>query len=407
VDLGGGNATVTLSIADGKLALGSNVPAGLASVTGNNTAEVVLTGSLADINTALDGLTYTPVKDANGTRTLTIKTNDNGNTGTDPGQTGTSTSEEATSTVTIAITPVDDAPVLDGSSVTRSFVEDIGGGSAAIAIAPALTLVDVDQVAPSSATITITDPKADDVLAFTAGAFGDIAIDSNAGGVLTLTSAGGATLAQWQAALRSVTFDNTSQEPDATPREVTIKVNDGSLDSNTLSTSITVTPRNDAPTGTSTDQAGTEDTDFTLSLAMLGFSDVDGDGFASVTFPTVTGGKLYYDADGAGSGSAVEVTASQVVTQADLDSGLVFFRPTANLNGENAATISFIVKGRWWRCERRRHTGEPQTITLDLTAVHDTPTITSNGGGDAGAATLASGNKDVTKVVATDGTATR
>ena len=60
-------------------------------------------------------------------------------------------------------------------------------------------------------------------------------------GVLTLTSAGGtATLAQWTAALKSVTYNNTSDNPSTTARTVSLVVNDGGT-SNNLSTAITNT----------------------------------------------------------------------------------------------------------------------------------------------------------------------
>ena len=48
-------------------------------------------------------------------------------------------------------------------------------------------------------------------------------------GVLTLT--GTATVAQYQAALRSVQYDNTSDNPNTAARTVTFVVNDGALGS--------------------------------------------------------------------------------------------------------------------------------------------------------------------------------
>ena len=101
-DAGSSDLTTTLSIADGALSVGA-VMAGLV-VTGEGTNLVTLTGTLAEINDALNGLTYTPPAHANGSRTLTVTTNDNGNTGVDPGNTGTATSEEDSDPITINIT---------------------------------------------------------------------------------------------------------------------------------------------------------------------------------------------------------------------------------------------------------------------------------------------------------------
>ena len=78
---------------------------------------------------------------------------------------------------------------------------------------------------------------------------GNIAGVYNAGtGVMTLTSAGAtATLAQWQAALRAVTYSNSSDNPSVAVRTVSYTVNDGAANSNTVTSSINVTAVNDAP----------------------------------------------------------------------------------------------------------------------------------------------------------------
>src|SRR5262249_23595702 len=55
--------------------------AGLSSVSGNGTGAVTLQGSLSAINTALDGLRYLPPSNFTGTVTLTVTSNDLGNTG--------------------------------------------------------------------------------------------------------------------------------------------------------------------------------------------------------------------------------------------------------------------------------------------------------------------------------------
>src|SRR5437588_41951 len=61
VDAGSGAVSVTLSADHGTLSLGGTD--GLGSLTGNNSATVSFTGTLALVNAALDGLTFRP--DAN------------------------------------------------------------------------------------------------------------------------------------------------------------------------------------------------------------------------------------------------------------------------------------------------------------------------------------------------------
>src|SRR5690606_24147352 len=54
-------------------------------------------------------------------------------------------------------------------------------------------------------------------------------------------------LAEWQAALRAVTYVNTSENPETAARMVTFLVSDGTLDSNLLTSTIEVTAVNDVP----------------------------------------------------------------------------------------------------------------------------------------------------------------
>jgi hypothetical protein len=73
----GSNAdTLTLSVSDGTLALGST--SGLTSISGNNTASVTVSGTLADLNAAIDGLVYTPNTGYSGPAPLNISLADSG-----------------------------------------------------------------------------------------------------------------------------------------------------------------------------------------------------------------------------------------------------------------------------------------------------------------------------------------
>lgn len=67
---------VTLSVSHGRLTLSRTT--GLTFITGDGSADATMTlrGLAADINAALNGLTYTPVDDFNGTDTLTLTTKD-------------------------------------------------------------------------------------------------------------------------------------------------------------------------------------------------------------------------------------------------------------------------------------------------------------------------------------------
>ena len=97
-----------------------------------------------------------------------------------------------------------------------------------------VTVDDVDDATLASGTVAITSGfhSGQDVLAFTndGSTTGNVAGSYDAAtGVLALTSAGAtATLSQWQAALRSVTYTNVSQAPNTASRTVSFVVNDAS-----------------------------------------------------------------------------------------------------------------------------------------------------------------------------------
>jgi hypothetical protein len=121
------------------------------------------------------------------------------------------------------------------------------------AVAPAidasLTVSDADNTTLASATVSIASGfLAGDSLNFTnqSGITGSY----NAGtGVLTLS--GSASVAAYQTALESVTFSSSSHNPTNsgadTSRSISWVVNDGTVNSLAQSTTINITPVNDAP----------------------------------------------------------------------------------------------------------------------------------------------------------------
>jgi hypothetical protein len=109
-----------------------------------------------------------------------------------------------------------------------------------------ITATDVDSANLSSATITMTTNflTAQDKLGFVTQN-GITGTWTAATGVLALS--GSATVANYQLALRSITYNNSSDTPNTALRTVTFKVNDGALTSNTATRTIAVTAVNDAP----------------------------------------------------------------------------------------------------------------------------------------------------------------
>ena len=102
IDAGSADVQVDLSVSDGVLSLSGT--SNLSFVSGDGTSSVTAKGSLTNINNALNGLTYDPTLNFNGADTLTITTNDQGNTGD-----GGPLSD--TDVVNITINPINDAPI--------------------------------------------------------------------------------------------------------------------------------------------------------------------------------------------------------------------------------------------------------------------------------------------------------
>ncbi|MET0272594.1 MAG: hypothetical protein ABW360_06355, partial [Phenylobacterium sp.] len=159
-------------------------------------------------------------------------------------------------------------------------------GDDAVRVANGATLSDPDSTQLSKVEVRIGTgfEAAQDQLQFEpTGATGDIEGDYNVTtGVMTLTSST-ATLAQFQAALRAVTYRNTSLDPVGETRTIEIvATDDEGAASDAATRTLGITGQNDAPAGADKTITMGEDTSRTLTAADFGFTDVDGDILASV-----------------------------------------------------------------------------------------------------------------------------
>ncbi|MBA5778217.1 cadherin-like domain-containing protein, partial [Stappia sp. F7233] len=188
----------------------------------------------------------------------------------------------------------------DGTErIGPSYIE----GSGAVAFATNLTISDVDSTTLVGATIDIDNFVAgQDVLTFNnqngiSGFF-----DGSSG---TLTLSGNATVTAYQAALRSVGYLNTSNDPTGTGRDISITVNDGTgatQTSNTVTAHVNVigVPGDNAVAGEAFAATSAGDADIfqfdaaagaqVLDAFAAGDGDVAGDGIVdAVAFDTGSG----------------------------------------------------------------------------------------------------------------------
>ena len=314
------------------------------AITGSwnaSTGVLTLTGSdsLANYKAAFESVTYNNTSDNPNTadRTISWVVND-----------GDTNSSAVTSTITV--TAVNNAPVISGASATLAFSEEDG----ATPIDSSLTITDADDTNIESATVSISSgfQSAEDVLAFLDTS--SISGSWNAStGVLTLT--GSDSLANYKAALESVTYNNTSDNPNTADRTISWLVNDGDTDSSAVTSTITVTAVNDAPvtSGSPSLAAISEDStdpvgDTVANLFSSSFSDVDGDSLVGIAITanaaTASQGAWQYSTDDGSNWTAIattglaDATALYLTTDAKLR-----FLPAADFSGTPGALTTRLI----------------------------------------------------------------
>ena len=132
IDVGGGTETVTLSVAHGTLTLSGTT--GLSFTTGDGTTDATMTfsGTVTNINNALNGLLYNPADTFVGADTLTITTTDQG--GLSDIDTVT-INEESPNPGTLTASPTDvifyasGTNTLNGTNLTLNGTDNITGGT--------------------------------------------------------------------------------------------------------------------------------------------------------------------------------------------------------------------------------------------------------------------------------------
>ena len=244
-----------------------------------------LTYTVVDVptNGTLSGtapnLTYTPNADFNGTDTFTFKANDG-------------TIDSNTATVTITITSVNDKPVAQDQSVASA--EDTAKDITLVATdADGESLIYTVVNGPTNGTLSGTAPN------------------------LTYTP--------------NANFHGTDS--------FTFKANDGTIDSNTATVTITVTAVNDAPVAEAQSATTLEDTAIEITLVA---TDADGDTLTYTVVDVPTNGTL--------SGTAPNLT----------------YTPNANFVG----TDSFTFKANDSTVD-----SNTATVTITVTAVNDAPVL--------------------------------
>ncbi|PTQ72176.1 retention module-containing protein [Pseudomonas sp. GV071] len=399
-DIDSASLTTKLSVEHGTLTLGPL--AGGVTVVGNGTGSLTLVGSSAAISAALQGLTYKPTADYNGTDLLKVSSSD-----------GTATSNTS---VAIRVEPVGDiradaVSVNEDNSITFNPVTGAGGGTADTFSNPdrAITAVGPTQhggtatlnpdgtvtYAPApnyngtdtftytvtsggvteTATVTVTVRPVNDAAVLGSADVRVAETDSpvSTGGTLTIsdidspatftpqTNVAGTygTFSINAAGVWTFTANSAFNELSA-GQSVSDSFNVTSADGTPTTVKVTINGTNDAPVASSSVVgSGSEDPAAPIQVT-LGGSDVDG----SVTSYSIESlpehGTLYANAEGTGA-----LAVGAVVT------GPVYFVPTANWGGSTTFDFKAI--------DNSGASSATSSATINVTPVADAPTLTFGG----------------------------
>jgi VCBS repeat-containing protein len=384
----GATVTISAGLTLGDV-LGLTESGGVTGVYTAGTGTLVLSGTAtkAVYETVLRSVTFVSTSEdptsISATRTITFAVTDqNASLGPNGVLTGSITR-------VIDVTAVNDAPVLVATATALAYSESAGRAASVAnpvtAIDPNLALSDVDDTQMAGATVTIASGLvAGDVLGF-ANQNG-ISGSYNAGtGVLTLS--GTASVANYQAALRSVTYSTTSDNPTAdgqVSRTIQFAVTDANSDgvgaqtSTVVTRTIDITAVNDAPDAggnfTVTNTLGTavaiieEDAvdpgaaNIRLNVATL--ADPDSALPSQVRIVSVAGGVL----NQANGDPIVLGVGGTLLT---LTSGVLDLRFTPTADRDVNATFEYVVVDS----SNNVLNSAASTATISITPVNDSPVL--------------------------------
>ena len=288
---------------------------------------------------------------------------------------------------TINITASNDAPALSQTTGNASFTE----GNGAVQVNNTINVTDSDDTNIESATVAIQGgPVTGDVLAVATANGLTCSYDSNTG-ILSIT--GSNTLAKYAETLRSVTFNNTSGNPDnngaATSRTIRFTINDGSTDSNNVDTTVNITASNNGPAigGANNTVAYTEGDPAVVLDADITVTEPEGENLSGVTVELsnyAAGDALTYTLAGAVQAAQPVIdNGAHTYTLAFSGAGTAaeyqsILRSLKYSNSGNNPTANGTAKTVTYTATDANNTdGQSVTGTVNVTAVNQIPTIGS------------------------------
>jgi len=257
-----------------------------------------------------------------------------------------------------------------GTSYSDSFTE---GGAAVPVVDADIKVVQHAALGTNlgSASVTLTNAQAGDVLSVGMLPAGITAmINTSVSGEITVTLSGDATVAAYETALKAISFENTSNDPNTADRQIQVAVTNTTFGTSSLAalSTISVLSVNEAPSGSDATIDVDEDTSHNFSATDFGFSDVDGDTLTTVIITT-----LPASSDGVLSLNGTPVEAGDEIPAAQITN--LVFAPAGNINGNGLGSFTFQVKDNGTIANGGEDTDQtPNTIQFNIADVNDAPT---------------------------------
>ena len=315
----GTSDSVSISVADGKLTLGSTTGL-IFNIGSNNSSSMTVTGTLTNLNAALNGLVYTPNNGYSGSDSLAVSAKDSGD----------NLSGSATVAITVEAIPIVTAPANANVTVNGSFT-----------FSGTITATDAAASGSSdSVTLTVGDGT------LTLGSITGLTFTSGGNGSSSMIVNG--TMANLNAALNGLVYAPTNGYMGSDSLHITLKDAGDNL-SGAATVAITVSnfppPSVTAPATVNVNQNGTLTFSGTISV-----SDSAASGTSDSLTLAVANGKLALGSTtgltfttGSNNSSSMTVTGTLANLNAALN-GLAY-TPTANFSGHDSLQISVTDSG--------------------------------------------------------------
>jgi hypothetical protein len=321
--------TLTLTVTNGTLTLGSTP--GLVFKSGKNgTASFSIASTLANLNTALNGLTYKPTAGYSGSDTLAISILNTGD--------GQSASTSVALTVTPATAPVITAPIAASLNENSSLVFSAANSNA-------VSFADANAGTSKTESLTLSAAHGTLKLATMSGL--TVAAGANNSASMTVTG----TAASLNAALNGLTYTPTSAYWGLDSLAVTVKDPGDGL-SESLSVALTVNvlmPTVTAPVTASVAENGS----LVFSTANgnpISLADVNaGSGLQQITLTSTEGTIQTGSTTGitfvSGSNKSSSMTLSGTLTNLNNALKNLTFRPTTGYSGPASISLTYTDVG--------------------------------------------------------------